>query len=87
VWRVWAWDGERLSWAVQAVRDTEDEARQLAEAMQHRNPRRRVRVQPAARTVLDIKPPVNNASREFRLGQAAVMSDRADTNKRYKSPG
>jgi hypothetical protein len=34
-----------------------------------------------------IKPAVNNETRAWRLDRAARMSDLADANKRYKSPG
>ena len=87
IWRVLAWDGRRLTWVVQDTRLTEADARDLAEAIQHRDKRRRVRVMPAVRKVLLVKPPVINGSREFRLQQAGQMMDRADANKRYKSPG
>ena len=87
VWRVLAWDGERQMWVVQDTRDTQADAQQVAEAIQHRDKRRRVRVKPGVRRVVLVKPPIVNRAREFRLEQAGQMMDRADANKRYKSPG
>ena len=87
VWRVLAWDGQRMQWVIQASRDQRADADDLAKAMQHAAPRRRVRVAPAKKRVLLVKPPVNNTTREFRLAQAARMCELADANKRYKSPG
>jgi hypothetical protein len=88
VWRVLAWNPRRLYWVVQKSFDTLDDAEQFAESLRHRDPRRRVCIAgaltfPGPR----VKPLVNNPTREFRLIQGGLMSDRADANKRFKSPG
>jgi hypothetical protein len=88
VWRVLAWHPRRLCWVVQDSFDNDGDAREFAEYLRHRNPRWRVRVLlGSAKLGPRVKPPVTNPSREFRLIQGGLMSDRADANKRYKSPG
>lgn len=88
VWRVLAWNAVEQRWRIRNTYDTPAEAAEKAEAMQHHDPRVRVRVMPGVKPpAVSIKPLVNNATRAWRLSQAGRMSDLADTNKRYKSPG
>jgi hypothetical protein len=87
-WRVLAWNPVQCTWTVRSSHTDPDDAAEHAEALAHRDTRLRVRVSPALpRWPLTVSPPVNNAARDWRLNQAGAMSDRADTNKRYKSPG
>lgn len=88
VWRVMAWNTVQMAWTVRSTHDDVADAAEHAEALRHRHPRLRVMV--AGRRVmrgLAVTPPVNNATRAWRLDQAGRMSDLADAAKRYKSPG
>ena len=88
VWRVLAWNAQRLYWVVQKCFDCLDDAEQFREYLLHRDPRRRVCIMGGTTMGRPgVKPPVNNPTREFRLIQGGLISDRADANKRYKSPG
>jgi predicted alpha/beta-fold hydrolase len=82
-----AMDPVRLVWTVRSSHDSKAEAKEHAEALQHRNPKLRVRIKPAMEPVLSIKPAVNNQTRTFREQVTAKMSDLADAKKYYKSPG
>ena len=87
VWRVMAWNAAQMAWTVRSTHAEHDDAAQHAEALCHRDGLR-VRVVPATRTVLAVKPAAaDGATRRWRLEQAAKMSDRADATKPYKSPG
>lgn len=86
IWRVMAWNPVQTSWTVRSTHDDKDDAAQHAEAL-HRKDGVRVRVRPGVKRVLQVKAPINNQTRAWRLEQAGRMSDRADANKRYKSPG
>jgi hypothetical protein len=88
VWQVMAWNPVQMSWTIRSTHDDADDAAQHAEALRHRDGRLRVMV--AGRRVrrgLAVAPAVNNATRAWRLDQAARISDLADANKRFKSPG
>lgn len=88
MWRVMGLDPVRLMWTVRSEHDDEGAAIEKAEAMQHHDPRLRVRVMcTQSRRVLKIKPPIISQTREFRFKQAGAASDRLDANKRYKSMG
>jgi hypothetical protein len=88
VWRVLAWCPRRLYWVVQRTFDTVADANEFAESLRHRDPRRRVCIMGATMPPrLPVKPAVTNPTREFRLIQGGLISDRADALKRYKSPG
>jgi hypothetical protein len=87
VWVVMAWNPVQMSWTVRSTHDDEDDAAQHAEALQHQDRRLRVMVRCGVKRVLTVKAPVNNQTRAWRFDQAGRMSDLADTNKRYKSPG
>ena len=87
VWRVLAWNAKRQLWTIRSTHDEQDDAAQHAEAMQHHDPRLRVRIKPSIATVLEIKPAIVNSSTHFRHTTAGQMSDLADSKKRYKSPG
>jgi hypothetical protein len=84
-YRVMAWNAQQMMWLTTHIRDDRGDADDLAEALRHQG--LRSRVIPATRRVLLITPPVNNGAKDFRLQQAGEMSDRADSQKRYKSPG
>lgn len=86
-WRVMAWNPVQMSWTVRSTHDDEDDAAQHAEALQHQDRRLRVMVRCGVKRLLQIKPSVHNETQSWRHQQAARMSDRADANKRYKSPG
>jgi hypothetical protein len=86
VWLVMGWNPVQMSWTVRSRHDDEAEAVQHAEAL-HRKDRVRVRVRPGVKRVLQVKAPINNQTRAWRFEQAGRMSDLADANKRYKSPG
>jgi hypothetical protein len=85
VWRVLGWNPVRMIWTVRGTHDDRDAAAGQADRLRGRGVR--VRVSPAVRRRLAVKPPVSNETREWRLGQAGRMSDLADASKRYKSPG
>jgi hypothetical protein len=88
VWRVLAWNATHLYWVIQKSFDSLDDAAQFAESLRHHDPRQRVCIMGATMPPrLPVRPAVNNPTREFRLIQGGLMSDRADANKRYKSPG
>jgi hypothetical protein len=87
VWRVLARDAVRMVWTVRSTHDDLSDAQQAAEALQHHDPRLRVRVKPATKSIVEIKPPVVNGTTHFRREVAYRMSDLADAKKYYKSPG
>lgn len=86
VWLVMGWNPVLTSWTVRSRHDDEADAAQHAAALQRKDGVR-VRVRPGVKRVLQIKAPINNETRAWRFDQAGRMSDRADANKRYKSPG
>lgn len=86
-WRVLAWNTVQMTWTVRSSHATKDDADEHAQALRYRHPRLRVMVAGGLRSVLGVKPPVNNETRAWRLNRAAAMSDLADAAKRYKSPG
>lgn len=88
-YRVLAWNPRQQQWTVRSEHSDPGDAAAHAQALRFRQPRLRVRVdpEPVTRPVLMVKPPVNNPTRAWRLDQAAAMSDRRDSTKRYKSPG
>jgi len=72
VWRVLAYNSVRRLWTVRSMHSTQDEACEHAEALQHRHRYLRVRVVPATRhqrRQIGVIPPINDASRLFRLSQ------------------
>jgi hypothetical protein len=84
--RVLGYNTVQQQWTERARLHDEGDARAVAEAMAHRDPRARVRVEPVGPApVLGVKAPVNNATRAWRIEQAASMSDRKDDRHRYKS--
>jgi hypothetical protein len=88
VWRVLAWNPVQMAWTVRSSHDDVGDAAEEAEALRRKD--KRLRVMVVGRRVmrgLAIKPPVNNATRAWRLDRAGRMSDLADAAKRYKSPG
>jgi len=87
VWRVLAWNPVLRVWTVRSTHNTQTDAAEHAEALQHRRRLLRVRVVPATTRQLRVIPPINNASRLWRLSQAERMSQLADDKKRHKSPG
>lgn len=88
VWQVEALNPTRMVWTVWSEHDNEGDANEHAEALWHRHRSRlQVRVRPGLRAMVGVKPAVVNASTVFRRQQAQQMSDLADANKRYKSPG
>jgi hypothetical protein len=87
IWRVLAWNARRQLWTVRSTHDVQADAAETAEAMQHHDPKLRVRVKPATTTILEIKPAIVNDATNFRQHIAGKMSDLADAKKRYKSPG
>ena len=87
-WRVLAWNPVQLCWTVRSTHDDQAAAAEHAEALRHADSRARVRVAPGIKRVLTVKPaPASSGTRAWREHQAAVMSDRFDALKRYKSPG
>jgi hypothetical protein len=88
IWRVMAWNPVQMAWTVRSTHTDPVLAAEHADALRHKDRRLRVLVVKAGvKRVLQIKPPVHNETQRWRYQHAARMSDLADANKRYKSPG